>query len=191
MQSTPFLACLAFLFLVAGCIAESSEAPAEVTGPEEIGAEMPSLSLTSPAFQHNGYIPSTYTCDGQGINPPLNIQGVPENAQSLVLIMDDPDAADVVGYTWDHWVVFNIDPSTTRIQEGREPQGVRGVSSSDMLGYQGSCPPAPREHAYSFRLYALDTMLNLPEGSTKAEVEQAMHNHILEETELVGRYRSN
>jgi len=148
-----------------------------------------SLSLASPAFSYNGTIPSKYTCDGQEISPPLNIGGVPENTKSLVLIMDDPDAVEVVNYVWDHWVVFNIAPDTSSISEGQEPKGIRGVGSSGIKGYEGSCPPKPREHGYSFRLYALDKILDLPEGSTKSDVEKAMEGHILDQAELIGRYK--
>lgn len=147
------------------------------------------LSLTSFVFAHQGNIPSKYTCDGKDINPPLEIAGVPSNTKSLALIMDDADAVAVAGHVWDHWVVCNIDPGTTSIAEGQEPQGTSGVGSSGKKRYQGSCPPKPREHHYSFRLYALDTMLDLPEGSTKADVEAAMQGHILEQTELIGKYK--
>lgn len=147
-----------------------------------------SLSLTSPAFTHNGSVPSKYTCDGQEISPPLQIGGVPEGAKSLVLLMDDPDAADLVGYPWDHWVVFNIEPSTTSIAEGQK-LGTLGVTSGGEKKYEGSCPPKPREHSYSFRLYALDKTLAVPEGSKKTEVEQAMQSHIMAQAELTGRYR--
>jgi len=148
-----------------------------------------SLSLTSPAFENNGSIPSKYTCDGQETSLPLQIEGVPENAKSLVLIMDDPDAVQVVNYVWDHWIVFDIDPNTTSIPEGQEPKGTQGVGSSETKGYGGPCPPKPQEHTYSFRLYALDKILGLPEGSTKSDVEKAMEGHILNQTELVGKYR--
>lgn len=147
------------------------------------------FSLSSPAFEHNGSIPAKYTCDGGGISPPLQIKGVPENAKSLVLIMDDPDAVEIVGHAWDHWVLFNIDPNTKTIAEGGGPIGTLGVGSLGKTNYEGPCPPKPREHGYSFRLYSLDTTLGLAEGTKKSDVEKAMQGHILVKTELVGRYK--
>ncbi|OKH25628.1 kinase inhibitor [Hydrococcus rivularis NIES-593] len=147
------------------------------------------MKLTSPAFAHEGKIPPKYTCDGENINPPLVISDVPAEAKSLVLIMDDPDVpkrlrADGM---WDHWVVFNIAPSLTEIQEGKEPPGVHGIGTSKNLNYYGPCPP-DREHRYFFKLYALDTQLNLPEKATKQQVERAMEGRILAKAELMGRY---
>ena len=148
---------------------------------------MSKLTLTSSAFEHNGKIPSKYTCDAENINPPLTISGVPEGAQSLVLIMDDPDAVKPAGKVWDHWIVFNIPPTMTEISEGMEPEGVHGVGTGGNSDYRGPCPP-DAEHRYFFKLYTLDTTLNLSEGVTKKQVEQAMEGHILDQTELVGLY---
>lgn len=142
------------------------------------------MRLTSTAFQHNTSIPSQYTCDGNDISPPLAISDVPSESKSLALIMDDPDAPAGV---WDHWVVFNISPSTTSIPEGQEPLGVHGKGTSGNTNYKGPCPP-DRQHRYFFKLFALDTMLDLAEGSTKAQVEQAMKGHVLDQTELIGLY---
>jgi Raf kinase inhibitor-like YbhB/YbcL family protein len=147
------------------------------------------MKLTSPAFDPDGKIPSKYTCDGENINPPLIISDVPDRAASFVLIMDDPDVpkrlrADGM---WDHWVVFNIPPSTREIVEGEEPQGTHGMGTSGNLSYFGPCPP-DREHRYFFKLYALDTELTLAEKATKHQVERAMEGHILARAELMGRY---
>ncbi len=147
----------------------------------------------SSTFAHNGKIPSKYTCDGENINPALKIEQVPANAKSLVLIMDDPDIPNFVKEkyhieVWDHWIVFNIPPSTTEVGEGASPPGVMGKNTSSKNTYGGPCPP-DKEHRYFFKLYALDTTLNLPEGSTKKQVEEAIHGHILEKAELVGRYQ--
>jgi Raf kinase inhibitor-like YbhB/YbcL family protein len=147
------------------------------------------MQLTSSAFEQRGKIPAKYTCDGENINPPLTISDVPSEAKSLVLIMDDPDVpkhlrADGM---WDHWIVFNIPPNLTQIEEGKEPEGIHGVGTGNNLDYYGPCPP-DREHRYFFKLYALDTQLNLPEKATKQQVEQAMNDHILAKTELMGRY---
>lgn len=142
------------------------------------------IRLTSSAFQDNGSIPAKYTCDGENISPPLTITGVPKEATSLVLIMDDPDAP--MG-TWDHWVVFNIPPDIRAIEEAQEPPGVHGQGTRNTLVYGGPCPP-DREHRYFFKLYALDTNLDLAEGVTKKEVEQAMEGHVIDSMQLVGRY---
>ena len=148
---------------------------------------MDTLKLTSSAFGNNGEIPSQYTCDGEGINPAFEISGVDANAKSLVLIMDDPDAPSG---TWDHWVKFNISTSTTKIKEASEPDGVSGVGTSGNKDYLGPCPP-DREHRYFFKLFSLDTELELGEGATKKEVESAMERHILQKAELIGRYERN
>ncbi|OGI70681.1 hypothetical protein A3A09_01815 [Candidatus Nomurabacteria bacterium RIFCSPLOWO2_01_FULL_42_20] len=142
------------------------------------------MKIESTAFQNNQSIPSLYTCDGANINPPLTFSDIPAGAKSLALIMDDPDAP--MG-TWDHWIIFNIPPETKEIKEGLVPEGVLGVTSFRKTGYGGPCPP-DREHRYFFKLYALDTILNLPEGSSKKEVEVAMSGHIIAQAELVGKY---
>ena len=143
------------------------------------------MKLTSSAFTHNGNIPSEFTCDGSNINPPLSITDVPANAKSLALIVDDPDAP--VG-VWDHWIVFNINPSLNEIKQNTQPQGTPGKNSGDRNSYQGPCPPSGT-HRYFFKLYALDATLNIPEGSTKKQVESAMQNHILAKSELIGLYK--
>lgn len=134
---------------------------------------------------HSGNIPSEFTCDGSDLSPPLSISDVPTNAKSLVLISDDPDAP--VG-TWDHWVVFNIPPATKQIPQDTEPNGAPGKNSWGRTGYGGPCPPSGT-HRYFFRLYALDTTLNLPQGSTKKQIEAAMQGHILAKAELIGLYK--
>ena len=148
------------------------------------------MELKSSVFENNGKIPSKYTCDGDNINPQLSISGVPKNAKSLVLIMDDPDAIKPAGKVWDHWIVFNIPPETKEIPESQEPQGVQGITSFGRLGYGGPCPP-DAEHKYIFKLYALNTELDLNKGVTKKEVEAAMQEHIIEKTELIGMYERN
>ncbi|MAF79796.1 YbhB/YbcL family Raf kinase inhibitor-like protein [bacterium] len=150
---------------------------------------MGDLKLTSLEFEEGKKIPAKYTCDGEDVSPPLAIAGVSDEAKSLVLIMDDPDVPKNLrpDGMWDHWVVFNISPDTTEISEGEEPQGVHGKGTSGNLKYHGPCPP-DKEHRYFFKLYALDTELDLNEGVTKAEVEKAMEGHVLEQAELVGLY---
>jgi len=144
------------------------------------------MKLTSTAFEHNGTMNPKHTCDGIDTNPPLAISDVPETATSLVLIMDDPDAMKPAGKVWDHWIVYNIDPSTTEIAEGQEPKGDLGQGTRKQ-GYQGPCPP-DAEHGYIFKLYALNTMLQFDSVPTKPDVERAMEGYIIEQAELVGRY---
>lgn len=145
------------------------------------------MKITSSAFSEGQKIPSKYTCDGINISPPLEIAGAPEEAKSLVLIMDDPDAIKPANKIWDHWIVFNIPPTTKKIEEGKEPQGIHGKGTSNNLKYQGPCPPDAM-HRYFFKLYALDTNLTLSEGVTKKQVEDAMKEHVITEARLMGTY---
>lgn len=148
-----------------------------------------SLKLTSSAFSHNQKIPQQYTCDGQNINPPLTIKGVPAGTKSLTLLVDDPDAPLGV---WDHWLVWSILPNVQEITQGSVPQGaIQGRNSFGENKYGGPCPPTGVSHRYVFKLYALDTTLNLAEGAAKKEVEQKMEGHIIGKTELIGLYQRN
>jgi len=142
------------------------------------------MELRSPAFEDGGRIPSAHTCDGADTSPALRISGVPEGAAALALVMDDPDAP---GGTFDHWLVWNIPPGTSEIPEGTEPEGVQGRTDFGKLGYGGPCPPGGT-HCYRFKLYALDTQLDLREGARKAELEAAMEGHILAQSVLQGTY---
>jgi Raf kinase inhibitor-like YbhB/YbcL family protein len=156
--------------------------------PEELSeASRTSLKISSSAFDHEGEIPDIYACDG--VSPPLKFSNIPEDAKSLVLIMDDPDAKEVAGYTWVHWLVWNISPSITGIEEGSVPLDAReGKNGRGQNGYQGPCPPVGQTHRYFFKLYALDIVLDLPEGAIKTQLEDAMEGHILAEAELIGLY---
>lgn len=147
------------------------------------------MKLTSKAFNHAEPIPQLYTCDGANISPPLSISDVPQNAKSLVLILEDPDVPTYIreDRMFDHWIVFNIPPNTTEIKENEEPQGIHGLGTGNTLDYYGPCPPNG-EHRYFFKLFALDTKLTLAEKSTKKEVEKAMEGHVLAKTELMGLY---
>ncbi|MFW6189289.1 MAG: YbhB/YbcL family Raf kinase inhibitor-like protein [Planctomycetota bacterium] len=142
------------------------------------------MELRSSAFENGGNIPSRYTCDGADVSPPLVISGVPNGADSLALVMDDPDAP---GGTFDHWLVWNIPPETGEIPEGTEPQGVEGRTDFNKLVYGGPCPPSGT-HTYRFRLYALDDVLDLKEGAGKAELQAAMEGHVLADALLEGDY---
>ena len=143
------------------------------------------MKLTSPAFEHNQEVPSEYTCDGSDTSPELNIEYVPEGTKSLALIMDDPDAP---AGTWVHWVVWNIAPTTTRIEENSIPAGAaQGINDFGRKNYGGPCPPSGT-HRYKFNIYALDTTLNLPPDSEKQDVEKVMQGHILAQATLTGLY---
>ena len=146
------------------------------------------MQITSSAFQHNGSMPSQYTCDGKSINPPLIFSNIPKEAKSLTMIMEDPDVPKHIrpDSMWNHWIVWNM-PITTGIPEDSIPDGVVGKNTSEFYGYAGACPP-DREHRYFFKLYALDTMLNLDPTATKEDLLQAMEGHILDSAELIGRY---
>jgi Raf kinase inhibitor-like YbhB/YbcL family protein len=134
-------------------------------------------------FENNKPIPVKYTCDGANINPPLTIDEVPKETKTLVLIVDDPDAP--MG-TFNHWVVWNIPPTTRKIEENTVP-GTEAISTSRKQAYGGPCPPYGT-HRYFFKVYALDTQLYLKSNSTKRDVEKAMKGHILAEGELMGLY---
>ena len=159
---------------------------------------MDTFTLSSPAFEDGGMMPSRYTCDGENINPPLRWEGAPEGTASFALLVDDPDIPQEVKARfgiekWDHWVLYNIAPGTAAIAEGDAP-GEEGLNSSGAPGYQGPCPPPqyePREHRYVFRLLALDTMLSVPadEAPTYAMIEKLAEGHVRAEARLVGRYR--
>jgi Raf kinase inhibitor-like YbhB/YbcL family protein len=144
---------------------------------------MKQLTVKSSAFEANGKILKRYTCDENGINPPLTIEGTPKEAKSLALIMDDPDAPNG---TFDHWVVWNIPPSTTKIAEQSVP-GTEGLNGAKKTGYTGPCPPSGT-HRYFFKVYALDTRLDLDAKATKGDLEKAMGNHILAKGEMQATY---
>jgi len=147
------------------------------------------MKLTSPAFRAGGIIPSIYTCEGKNWNPPFEIAHPPQATVSFVLIMEDPDVPPAVrsDQMWDHWVVFNIPPETRHLKENSTPPGIQGKNTSGKNRYEGPCPP-DREHRYFFKLYALIKMLDLKAGATKAQVEQAIAESILDSAELMGRY---
>ena len=144
---------------------------------------MKDLPIKSPAFEFGKPIPKKYSCDGQDINPPLTIEGISKEAKTLVLIVDDPDAPSG---TFDHWIVWNIPASTSKIDENTVP-GKEGMNSARQPGYMGPCPPAGT-HRYFFKVYALDTELSLGIASKKKDVEKAMQGHILAKGELMGLY---
>lgn len=144
------------------------------------------MQLTSSAFLNNQSIPQKYTCEGEGINPPLTISNVPDDAQSLVLLIDDPDAP---GGIFNHWVVWNIPPTTTKIEENEAPKGaVEGENSGGEIGFIAPCPPSGIHH-YRFLLWALSQPLPLAEGATREQVESKLEQFVLARAELIGTYQ--
>ncbi len=189
MRTAYALIGVAWLIIIAGV--------AYIYNHPSISKELPmesTLSLTSPAFQNNASIPSRFTCDDNRLlSPPLSISGMPVEAKSLALIMDDPDVPKALkpDGVFDHWVLFNMPPTTSEILEGVS-EGTLGVNGAGKNQYTGPCPPPqyePSEHRYVFRLYALDIELPLKIGASKAEVLAAMRGHILAQSELMGRYK--
>ncbi|WP_405226996.1 YbhB/YbcL family Raf kinase inhibitor-like protein [Lentisalinibacter sediminis] len=152
------------------------------------------MIIESPAFEHNGEIPSVYTCDGRDISPELRWSGVPEDAKSLVLIVDDPDAPDpdAPKMTWVHWVLYDLPTDAKGLPEDVAPDGLpdgtrHGTNNWERTGYGGPCPPIGR-HRYFFKLYALDKELGNLGGPTSEELAEAMEDHMLAEAELIGTY---
>jgi Raf kinase inhibitor-like YbhB/YbcL family protein len=153
------------------------------------------MELVSSAFDADGRIPTIHTCDGEDVSPPLNWDGVPEGVDSFALIMDDPDAPPG---TWVHWVLYGLPadarsleanlPKTETLETGATQGACWGVRSYSRVGYYGPCPPPGGPHRYFFRLFALDTTLDLPPEQTKDELLRAMEGHVLARAELIGRY---
>jgi len=148
------------------------------------------FTLQSSAFQNGGSIPKKFTCEAADVSPELTWSGAPEKAQSFALIADDPDAP--MG-TWVHWVIYDLPANTAELPEGVPKQeqaasGAQGKNSSGKIGYGGPCPPPGKPHRYFFKLYALDSKLNLKPGARKPEVEAAMKGHVLAQAELMGKY---
>lgn len=148
--------------------------------------------LTSSAFKHNANIPQKFTCQGEDVSPALSWGQAPEGTQSIALICDDPDAP--MG-TWVHWVLWNLPAETTSLEENISKSdsldngAQQGITDFKRVGYGGPCPPPGNAHRYFFKLYALDTQLNLSNKATKADLEKAMEGHILANGELIGLYK--
>ena len=143
------------------------------------------MILTSPAFEDGGIIPKKFSCDGENVSPELSIVVPPENAKSLVLIMEDLDSPSG---TWNHWLVWNIEPGIETILENSFPMGAKvGVNDFGGAGYGGPCPQSG-EHRYYFRLYALGEKLKLMSGANRVDLTLAMRGKVLMKAELMGRY---
>jgi Raf kinase inhibitor-like YbhB/YbcL family protein len=156
------------------------------------GKESSMFQFKSPAFNSEGDIPARFTCEGNDISPELSWSGAPQGTKSFALIVHDPDAPRSGG--WTHWVVFNIPANVSHIPEnspkGRQLPGggAQGRNDGGKHGYMGPCPPSGT-HRYYFRLYALDTTINLSEQAGKSDLEKAMQGHIVGQAELMGRYK--
>lgn len=148
------------------------------------------ISVTSRAFDSMQAIPAAYTCDGTNASPPVSWSGVPKNANSIVLICDDPDAP---AGTWVHWVCYDIPPHVDSLVQAVPPSGAlvcggkQGTNDFRSIGYGGPCPPGGT-HRYFFKVYALDIVLGLPAGKGKRDIEKAMKGHVMASGELVGTY---
>jgi hypothetical protein len=150
------------------------------------GIRVEGLRLSSPALENGGKIPKKYTCDGANINPPLTIENVPSNTKSLALVFDDIDAPRG---SYVHWIVWNLAPDLREIKEDSVPEGVvQGMNDFKKPNYGGPCPPG-RAHKYVFKIYALDTLLNLNPKSTKKDLDKAMEGHVISRAELTGLYQ--
>ncbi|AGN02414.1 Raf kinase inhibitor-like protein, YbhB/YbcL family [Salinarchaeum sp. Harcht-Bsk1] len=146
------------------------------------------LSLTSPAFEDGGEIPAKYGLDGENVNPPLEIENVPNDAGSLALVVDDPDAVEPTGQVWLHWIVWNVAPERRAIPEDWTPEDAEeGRNDSGEIGYSGPSPP-DRAHRYRFKLFALDATLDLPVATDATALGEAMAGHVLAQTQLDGTF---
>jgi Raf kinase inhibitor-like YbhB/YbcL family protein len=161
----------------AGCASSTQQTPE--------GENLMTIQLTSTAFSEGSTIPQKFTCAAENISPALSWTGIPTNTQSLALIVDDPDAPSG---TWVHWVLYNLPPDQGSLPEGVQGVGTPGTNDFRKLGYGGPCPPPGKPHRYYFKLYALDMVLNLQSGVTKADVEKAMNGHVLAQGQLMGKF---
>lgn len=175
-----------FLFIVISSCNSKDQSKAKKIGKKDV-----KIIITSSAFKEGGIIPKQYTCDGKDISPPLAWSSVPDSTKSLALICDDPDAP--MG-TWVHWVIFNLPLELKELPENVPPENTlkngakQGQNDFRKIGYGGPCPPGGT-HRYYFKLYALDTVINLGAGSTKKQLLKAMEGHILAKGQLMGKYR--
>lgn len=143
------------------------------------------MIIRSPKFHHGGKIPGKYCCWGKNISPPLEFDDIPANAKSLVLLIEDTDASPT---PWIHWLVFNIPPYVKSVDEGTIPEGgIEGIANGGTFGYEGPCPKYFKGiHHYLFKLYALDSFLDLPRQTDKKHLWGKMGNYIISKTELMG-----
>jgi Raf kinase inhibitor-like YbhB/YbcL family protein len=170
---------MTFMMVASACTPDDDQNVQESSG------EM-AIEITSSAFTESEMIPKKYSCDADYVSPAISWAGLPEDTMSLALIVDDPDAP---AGTWVHWVLYNIPADQNALPEGVKGVGIEGKNTSGKTGYGGPCPPKGPAHRYFFRLFALDTTLDVKAGLTKSELEQAMQGHILAQGQLMGKYQ--
>jgi Raf kinase inhibitor-like YbhB/YbcL family protein len=179
----------ALLGVSGGCTG-TDEKPAQKE--EQKGKEvMAAIVVTSSAFEAGETIPEKYSCDGADLSPPLEWSRTPEGTMSVALVCEDPDAPRGM---WVHWVLWGLPPDSTSLPEAMPPDtvlvntGIQGKNDWGRIGYGGPCPPSGPAHRYFFRLYALDTRLELRPGATRKDLRAAIDGHILAEGQLMGKY---
>jgi Raf kinase inhibitor-like YbhB/YbcL family protein len=178
---------LVLLVLISGCITSEQDEEPQI----EEDMNMRAISISSDVFENGSMLSSEYTCDGSDVSPDLSWDTVPAGTRSITLIVDDPDAP---GKTWVHWVIYNIPANSTGLPLGvpknntLDDGSLQGKNDFGWIGYNGPCPPPGKPHRYFFKIYALDTTLNLKSGGTKSQLETAMSGHILAQGEMVGKY---
>ncbi|MFB6174803.1 MAG: YbhB/YbcL family Raf kinase inhibitor-like protein [Candidatus Nanohalobium sp.] len=147
------------------------------------------MEISSNAFSDGGRIPEKYGYKRDNIHPPLKFSDIPESAESLAIVVDDPDAKEPAGKIWEHWLIWNISPETTEIDEGQQPIGAReGMNDFGKRGYGGPNPP-DGEHVYRFKLYALDRELNINDASDREDLKNETENDIIEKAVLKGSFK--
>lgn len=185
-----WIAALATPLILVACQLAPLQAPTPTVTPGQ-GGETMAFQLTSSAFAHGQPIPAQYTCRGKDVSPPLNWSDPPAGTQSFALICDDPDAP---AGDWVHWLIYNLPATARSLPEGVPTSGQladgsrQGLNGWRQTGYRGPCPPSGT-HRYFFKLYALDTILDLPPGATKQQLLEAMKGHVLVQAELMGTFR--
>ncbi len=191
-----FVIILIFIILGLGSFYQCRSSQPSYSSNDSLNTQKGDISMKaySPDFKTEGFIPINYTCQSEDISPEIIIENIPENTKSIALICDDPDAP--VG-TWVHWVIINIKvdsskviiprniPKTQEVLNGAK----QGINDFKRIGYGGPCPPPGSPHRYFFKIYALDTFLNLDGEFTKADVERAMQGHIIAQYKFYGLYQ--
>ena len=163
-----------------------------VSNSQNEGKHAMAFAISSKDFQNGSEIPKKFTCDGQDVSPDLSWTDPPEGTKTFALIADDPDAP---AGTWTHWVLFDVPANTKNLPEGMSkdeqlPNGARqGRNDFRKIGYNGPCPPPGKPHRYFFKLYAVDSMVNLKPGAAKQQLEHALEGHTVGKAELMGRYK--
>ncbi len=183
MRTVAFLVAFAILFGMISAAQNSAFAQEAKDSAAKSNAKTV-MKISSAAFANNGKIPKKYTCYGDSVSPPLKISGVPKNTKSLALILDDPDAPKG---TFTHWIIWGISPKKTQFAEGEKKGFVEGTTGLGKPGYVGLCPPSG-VHRYIFKLFALDSQVDISTKSKKQELVSTMQNHIIQTATLLGKY---